>query len=298
MKLTRLAALVAVPAALSLAACGGGSSGVLGNNVGTGGQTANLRVVNGSPDLGTNVDIYFQATGAAAPGSTANGASTTNVPYGQTTPFFQEPITAGTLTVRSTGASSSSPALDSLACPIPQMQANSKYTVVIAGNGGTHTCRLFQDFDYNASGAQYRVHDAAASLGTQIAYGTTTGATPAAYGSANVATLGSDAIAASGATFTQVQPAGPIQNPSTTPVFVIGPNNGGSTTISSTDTLSASSLFASGSLAQPNTAGSLNYPNTAGTSVFAVDCTAAAVASLSGVQCNSGAALIGTFDTL
>ncbi len=93
MKLTRLAALVAVPAALSLAACGGGSSGVLGNNVGTGGQTANLRFVNGSPDLGSNVDIYFQATGAAAaPGSTANGASTTNVPYGQTTPFFQEPI--------------------------------------------------------------------------------------------------------------------------------------------------------------------------------------------------------------
>jgi hypothetical protein len=297
MKLTRLAALVAVPAALSLAACGGGSSGVLGNNVGTGGQTANIRILNGSPDLGTNVDFYFQATGAAAPTATANGASTTNVPYGQITPFFSEPITAGTVTVRTTGASASSAALLGLACPVPQLATNAKYTVVIAGVGANHTCRLFQDFDYNASGVQYRFHDAASSLGSQVAYGTTTAGTPAPYSSTNVATLGSDALVPTGATYTQVQPAGPIQNPTTNPVFVVGPNTAGAT-IAPTDSLSASSLFASGSRTQPNTGGSLNFPNTAGTSVFAIDCNAAAVASLPGVQCNSGAALVGTFDTL
>lgn len=296
MKLTRLAALVAVPAALSLAACGGGSSGVLGNNVGTGGQTANIRIVNGSPDLGTNIDLYFQATGAAAPGSTANGASTTNVPYGQISPFFQEPITAGTVTVRSTGASSSSAALGGLACPVPQLQTNGKYTVVIAGTGAGHTCRLFQDFDYNASGVQYRVHDAASSLGAQIAYGSTNAGTAAPYNSSNVATLGSSAVAPA-ATYTAVQPAGPIQNPTSDPVFVIGANTAGAT-IAPIDSLDSKSLFASGSLTQPNTAGSLNFPNTAGTSLFAIDCTSASVAAMPGVQCNSGAALIGTFDTL
>ena len=64
------------------------------------------------------------------------------------------------------------------------------------------------------------------------------------------------------------------------------------------DPLNASSLFASGSLAQPDTTGSLNFPSTAGTSVFAIDCTPASVAPLTGVQCNSGVALVGTFDTL
>ena len=295
MKLTRLAALVAVPAALSLAACGGGSSGVLGNNVGTGGQTANIRFVNGSPDLGSNIDIYLTATGASAASAPA-APSTTNMPYGQASLFFQEPTTAYTAVVRTAGAPAGSAALAGLACPIPQLSNNAKYTVVISGNGGAHTCRLFQDFDYNASGVQYRVHDAAASLGSQIAYGTTTAGAAAPYSSSNVASLGSDATTPA-ATFTSVQPAGPIQNPTTTPVFVVGPNTAGAN-VTPTDSLSATKLFASGSLSQPNTSGSLNFPSTAGTSLFAIDCTAAAVASLSGVQCNSGAALIGTFDTL
>ena len=268
---------------------------MLGNNVGTGGQTANIRILNGSPDLG-NVDFYFQATGAPAPGATANGASTTNVPYGQITPFFQEPITAGTVTVRSTGASASSPALDSLACPIPQLSTNAKYSIVISGVGtGNHTCRIFQDFDYS-TGVQYRMHDAASSLGASIAYGSTNPGTPAPYTSANVATLGTSAITPA-ATFTAVQPAGPIQNPGTDVNFVIGANTAGAT-ITPIDTLDARNLFASGSRTQPNTAGTLNYPSTAGTSLFAIDCTAGSVAALTGVQCNSGAALIGTFDTL
>ncbi|HYW55244.1 MAG TPA: hypothetical protein VE826_14825 [Dongiaceae bacterium] len=295
MKLTRLAALVIVPAAFSLAACSGGSSGVLGNNVGTGGQQANIRFVNGSPDLGSNIDIYLQATGAAAPGAPA-APSTTNMPYGETSLFIAEPIVAYTAIVRAAGSSSGSTALAGLACPIPQLAANAKYTVVISGtNANGHTCRLFQDFDYTTT-PQYRVHDAASSLGASIEYGTTNGAAPAAFNAANVATLGSSALA-SGAAYTQVQPAGPIPNPTSDPVFVIGTTQAGGNIVA-TDTLDAKSLFASGSLTQPNTAGSLNFPNTAGTSLFAIDCTPASVAALPGVQCNSGAALVGTFDTL
>ncbi len=295
MKLTRLAALVVVPAAFSLAACSGGSSGVLGNTIGTGGQQANIRFVNGSPDLGSNIDVYLQATGAAAPGAPA-APSTTNMPYGESSLFFAEPTVAYTAVVRAAGSSSSGAALAGLACPIPQLATNAKYTVVIAGtNANGHTCRLFQDFDYNTT-PQYRVHNAASTLGGTVYYGTTNGATPAAFSASNTATLGSSALA-SGAAYTQVQPAGPIANPTADPVFVIGTTQAGGNIVA-TDTLDAKSLFASGSLAQPNTAGSLNFPSTAGTSVFAIDCTPAAVAALPGVQCNQGAALVGTFDTL
>jgi hypothetical protein len=293
MNLSRVAAIVAVPVALSLAACSGGSSGFINNNIGTGGQQSNIRFVNGSPDLGSNIDIYFQATGAAAPGSPASG-TTANVPYGVVTPFIQESPTAGVVTVRAAGASASSPALLSLACPIPQMSANAKYTVAIAGTGATHTCLVFQDFDYN-SAPQYRVHNASLNTPASIAYSTTgTPATPTAtYNSAQVAARGGNTSAAGGSTYTQVQPAGPIGNPAD-PTFVIGTNTGGPT-FPVTVSLEAKYLFASGSLAQPNTSGTVNFPSTAGTSIFAIDCTAPPA---TGVQCNGGVALIGTFDTL
>src|ERR1700738_621581 len=194
MKLSRLPALAAVPAVFALAACSGGSSGVLGNTIGTGGQQANIRFVNGSPGLGSDNDIYLQATGAAAPGSPA-APSTTNVPYGQTSLFIPEPTTAYIATVRSAGAPSGSTALAGLACPIPQLAQNAKYTVVISGTNATgHVCRLFQDFDYGTT-AQYRVHDAASTLGASVAYGTTNGTTPATFNATNTASLGSSAFA-------------------------------------------------------------------------------------------------------
>jgi hypothetical protein len=59
--------------------------------------------------------------------------------------------------------------------------------------------------------------------------------------------------------------------------------------------LEAKYLFASGSLAQPDTSGTLNFPSTAGTSIFTIDC---ATPPATGIQCNAGVALIGTFDTL
>ncbi len=295
MKLTRLAALIAVPAAFSLAACGGGSSGVLGNTIGTGGQQGNIRFVNGSPDLGSNIDIYLQATGAAQPSAPA-APSTTNMPYGEASLFFAEPTVAYTAIVRSAGAAAGSTALLGLACPIPQLSANAKYTVVISGTNATgHTCRLFQDFDYGNTPPQYRVHDAASTLGNSVAYGTTTVGTPAPYNPANTALLGTSALASS-ASFTQVQPAGPIPNAATNPIFQIGQPNGAA--IAANNGIDAKSLFASGSLTQPDTSGSLNFPSTAGTSLFAIDCTAASVAAFPGIGCNNGVALIGTFDTL
>jgi len=293
MNFSRVAAIVAVPVALSLAACGGGSSGFINNNIGTGGQQSNIRFVNGSPDLGSNIDIYFQATGAAAPGAPAAG-STTNVAYAVITPFIQEPPVAGTVTVRAAGANSSSAALLGLACPIPQMATNAKYTVAISGSGATHTCLVFQDFDY-ATAPQYRVHNASLNAAASVAYNTT-GTPPAAtatYAGTQVAARGGNSAAVGGTTYTQVQPAGPIGN-AADPTFVIGPNSGGPT-FPVQVSLEAKSLFSSGSLAQPNTSGTLNFPSTAGTSVFAIDCAAPPAA---GVQCNSGVALIGTFDTL
>jgi len=298
MNFSRLAAFVAVPAALSLAACSGGSSGVLGNTIGTGGQQANIRFVHGAPDLG-NVDFYFQATGAAAPTAPA-GANTTNVAYAVTTPFLAEPPVAGNVLVRAAGSSASGPVLDSLSCAIPQLANNAKYTIAIAGNGtGNHTCLVFQDFDYS-TGAQYRVHNASRNSDPALAYNTAaTGTTP---GTA-IPYVGSQTAARGGntttppTTYTTVQPAGPIGNATSNPSFAIGPNTGGPT-FPALDTLAATSLFASGSTAQPDTTGSLNFTATAGTSLFAIDCTPAAVAALPGVQCNGGVALIGTFDTL
>lgn len=295
MNTTRLAAIAAFPIALSLVACSGGSSGVIGNNVGTGGQQANIRFVNGAPDLGS-VDFYYQATGAAAPGSPAS-STTAGITYAVTTPFVAEAPTAATIIVRAAGASSSAPALDSLSCPIPQLANNAKYTVAIAGiGGGSHRCLVFQDFDYSTA-AQYRVHNASLNAAATLAYATsstsTAPGTAATYNGSQIATRGGNASAGS-ATYTAVQPAGPIGNATSNPAFVIGPNTGGPT-FTVLDALNASAVFASGSTAQPDAGGTLNFTGTAGTSLFVIDCT---TSPAPGVQCNSGIALIGTFDTL
>jgi len=307
MNSSRIVALFTVPLALSIAACSGGSSGVVGNTIGTGGQAANIRFVNGSPDIGS-IDVYYQLTGAAAPSAPASPSST-NVAYAVVTPFIAEPPTAGTVLVRVAGSGSSSAVIDSLSCPIPQMATNAKYTVAIAGIGaGNHKCLLFQDFDYNTA-PQYRFHNAAVGAQPSLAYTTTAtstaAGTAATYSSTQVANQGGNALALGGGAYTQVQPAGPIGNGASNPEFVSGPNTG-SSTFPIEGRLNASAVFASGSHAQPDTTGTLNFTGTAGTSIFAIDCTPAAVAALgtggAGVTCTTGTsgtyALIGTFDTL
>ena len=301
MRFSRLAALVAVPATLALAACGGGTSGVIGNGAGTAGQYANLRFVNGDPQLGP-VDVYVQATGAAAPSS----ATIAGLQYGNVSTFYQEaaPV-AYSVILRSPGSSSTSTAIQS--CPVPQLQTNSKYTVVLVqttlqGTAAVN-CAIFQDFDYTTA-PQYRFHDAAYNTGrSSYDFGvtntaaTTPGSPFTVNGTASQALV---AVGGSSATYTQAQPLGLA--PASAAAFAIG--TGGAATGQSevsVATLPFNQIFASGpgTPSMPNSANSLNYPQTAGTSVFAIDCTAASVAALgTGFTCTSGVTLIGTFDTL
>ncbi|MBV8367565.1 MAG: DUF4397 domain-containing protein, partial [Candidatus Eremiobacteraeota bacterium] len=299
MKLTRFAALVAVPATLALAACGGGTSGVIGNGAGTAGQQANLRFVHGDPNLGP-VDVYVQASGAAAPSS----ATIASLQYGNASVFYQEaaPV-AYSVIVRPAGASSTSAATQS--CPIPQLQTNAKYTVVIVQTPGNPTpsvnCALFQDFDYT-SAPQYRFHEAAYNTGrTSYDFGVTNTAatTPGSPSTVNGnAPQGLVAVGGSTPTYTQAQPLGLA--PASGAAFAIG--TGGAATGQSevsVATLPFNQIFNSGpgTPSMPNSANSLNYPQTAGTSVFAIDCTAASAAALgTGFTCTSGVTLIGTFD--
>ena len=301
MRFSRLAAFVAVPATLALAACGGGTSGVIGNGAGTAGQQANLRFVQGDPSLGA-VDVYVQATGSAAPSS----ATTAGLQYGNVSNFYQEaaPV-AYSVIVRPTGASSTSAAVQS--CPIPQLQTNAKYTVVlvqttISGTAAVN-CAIFQDFDYTGA-PQYRFHDAAYNTGrASYDYGVTNTAatTPGSPFTVNgTASQGNLAVGGSAATYTQAQPNGLA--PTSNAAFAIGTGGAATgTTEPSVATLPYNEVFASGAgtPTTPNSANSLNYPSTAGTSVFAIDCTAASAAQLgTGFTCPSGVALIGTFDTL
>jgi len=294
----RIATLLAVPAVLSVAACGGDSGSGVPNAIATPAQVSSVRFVNGSPDLGTNVDVAYAPTGAAVPAGPFS-ASTTNLAYGAVTPFVQLPIGAGTVFVRAAGTST----VD-LQCTLPSMVLEQTYTVVVAGTVATHhTCLIFQETTYTGT-PMYRVHDASLNAPSSIAFGTvpsgTASGTQVPYNGAQVANAGGD-VTSTTPTFTPVRLAGPIGSP-TNPTFAIGPNTGGPM-FSVTDTLAASSLFAAGGTTQPDTSGTLNYTGTAGTSLFAIDCTAAAVASLPGVQCNAGGgtgtyALIGAFDTL
>ncbi|GAC1583025.1 MAG: hypothetical protein NVS3B7_18430 [Candidatus Elarobacter sp.] len=296
MKLTRIAALVAVPVAFSLAACTSGSStpGVA-NFTGT---QANLRVLNADPSDGS-FDIYFQSTGTGAPASPLIG----NLQYGVASDFANQPATGANLLVQTKGGpapSTNSPQLAS--CPLPQLTVNAKYTIAVVRSATAVNCRLFQEFDYTAA-PQYRFHNASASNGaggTGLTFGTTanpSSGTP--FVVQGVARAGTLAAGTSGATgFTPV-----------TPVLAVAVNvkfstgtGASSATVGGSDvaqtTLDSSKIFGSGSLNQPNTTGNLNYTGTVGTSLFAIDCTAAAVAPLTGVTCAGGIALVGETDRL
>ncbi len=285
MKLTRLAALVVVPAAFSLAACGGGSSGVLGNTIGTGGQQAQHPVRERLARSRQQHRHLLASDRRRARRPRPRRRARRTCRTVKTSLFFAEPTVAYTAIVRSAGASSARPRSLGLACPIPQLATNAKYTVVIAGTNATgHTCRLFQDFDYGNTPPQYRVHDAASTLGNSVAYGTTNGGTPATFNAANTALLGTARCRERG--FTQVQPAGPIPNPTSDSGLRDRHDRPARTSRPQTrSTRSRCSRPVRSPSRTPR--GSLNFPSTAGTSVFAIDCTAAAVAALPGRQCNS-----------
>lgn len=294
MKLSRLAALVAIPAAFSLAACAGGSSGIVGGGGGGLAQQANVRFVQGSPNL-QNVDVYFQSTGSASPSSPLIAA----LPYAVPSDFKSLPTVAGNVIVQTAGGAAPSTGTGALtSCPVPQFANNGNYSIVIATANGALNCVIFQDTIYTGSG-QYRFHNASPNAGGTVAYGTTTA--PGAPGASTFAVqgtapFGQAAVGNSGATsFTQVTPAtlGSTSNVS----FAVGANSGAQTA-TATNTLDASALMLPGSTTQPNSGNNTFTVPTgdAGASIYDIAC-AAGAALPAGAHCVAGNALIGVFDS-
>jgi hypothetical protein len=292
MKLTRLAALVVVPAAFSLAACAGGSSGIVGGGGGGLAQQANVRFVNGSP-TNQSIDVYFQSTGSASPSSPLIGA----LSYGVPSDFKVLPTVAGSVIVQSAGGpppSNGSGALTS--CPVPQFANNGNYSIVITQGNGVLNCALFQDNIYTGTG-QYRFHNASPNEAGTVAYGTVTapGVPGATFTVQGTAPFGQLAAGASGATsYTQISPVtlGTTSNVS----FAVGPNSGAQTS-TATNTLDAGALTLPGTTTQPN-AGNNTFTvpsGYAGASIYDIACTATSTLP-SGAHCVANNALIGVFD--
>jgi hypothetical protein len=293
MQLSRIAALVAVAGALSLTACAGSSSGTVAN---FSGNTANVRVVNGAPGQGS-FDIYFQAVGGTLPSSPV----ATTVAYGTATDFLTQPAIGENLIAQQAG--SASPGASGrafLSCPLPQFSINAKYSVVIVDNAGTLNCELFQDFDYNASTPQYRAHNATTSASTLAAsagFGTISSASAPPGTPFTVQTVGprGNLVGTTGAptSYTAAQP-NTIAPFSGSVTFAVG--NGTSGTTPALATLDSRYVFSPNGTTQPNTTGGLNVTGTVGTSIFAIDCTGATVAT--NVACTGGVALVGYTDRL
>jgi hypothetical protein len=97
---------------------------------------------------------------------------------------------------------------------------------------------------------------------------------------------------------TQFTQAMPNQVPAFTGslTFAVGAGTSGSTPALAT--LDSRYIFGpnGGGTSQPNTTGNLNFAGSAGTSIFAIDCTGATVAS--NVACSGGVALVGYTDRL
>ena len=295
MKLTRIAALIAVPSALSLAACGGGSSATIAN---VSGNTANVRIVNGAPGIGGGgaVDIYFQTTGSAAPSQTI----VNNLSYGVASDFTTQAAAAASVIVQRAGQPAPSTGTGQLSsCPLPQLASNGKYSIVIVNANGVVNCELFQDFDYTTA-PQYRVHNAApnSALASSAGFGIipSASAPPGTTYTVQVAAP-SGVLSASGSgpatAFTQAQPQS-IAAFSGSITFAAGTATSG--TGSALATLDSRYIFAPNGTTQPNTSGALNFTGTAGTSLFALDCAGAAIAP--NVNCPNGIALVGYTDRL
>lgn len=293
MKLTRLAAMLAVPAALSVAACNGSSSPTFTNAVSA---NAYIRFVAGAPQFGP-VSIYY-----ATQGTTASSPTVASLAYGQATDYLQEPLAASTVSVYGAGTGSSgTPAIGP--CLIPQLSNNGIYTIVVGGSpsGTNPSCYVYQDQPYT-TGGQIRVHHAApnAPVGTvefgAIAAAAAPPGTP--FTVAGTATLPRSATNPQGAVIASVSPVS-VPSATSPTTFAIG---AGGTAVGGTEvslnTIAASRAFAINSYNQPNTGGTATPPSPAvGISVFALDCTATSVVALPGATCTSGVALVDFLDS-
>lgn len=285
-----VAAMLALPAALSLAACGGGSTGT--SNL-TSAQ-ASIRFIAGSPDLGS-VDLYFVSTG------TGRGSQPTysNLTYGSITDFSTQTAAAGQALLYAPGTTTTALPVP---CQIPQLANNAKYSVVLSGSVAARTvqCTLFQDFDYNGNG-QVRVHHASPAAAAAAAFGSST----VAFGFYAPPVPGPTVPVAGQAQFPGFTTPSGTQQPSffstgvtsvnsSAPVGVaVGPNATG--TFTPLLRINASQFVAPGTTTQPDTAGTLPGGGFNNASVFVIDCTTATTPQ--GTACASGAGLIGSFDT-
>jgi Domain of unknown function (DUF4397) len=293
MKLTRFAAFLALPAVVSLAACGGGSNAGFANATGS---TANVRIINGAPNAGA-LDVYFQSTGSNPP----SNPILSGVSYAVASDYLTQAAVAGNVVAMHAGSPApSTGATVLLSCPVPQFANNAKYSIVIVNTGGFLNCELFQDFDYTAA-PQYRVHNAspngaAGALATTAGFGTITAPAAPATSPFTVQTVGPQGVKSLGSgSPTQFTQAMPNQVPAFTGslTFAVGAGTTGSTPALAT--LDSRYVFAPNGTTQPNTSGALNVTGTAGTSIFALDCTTAPAPN---VACTNGLALVGYTDRL
>ncbi|HTD32736.1 MAG TPA: hypothetical protein VK665_03665 [Candidatus Elarobacter sp.] len=251
--------------------------------------------MNGAPGQGS-FDIYFQAVGGALPSSPV----ATTLAYGTATDFLTQPAIGENLIAQQAGtASPGASGRATLSCPLPQFSINAKYSVVIVNNAGTLDCELFQDFDYNAS-TQYRAHNAttsASALAASAGFGTIPSASAPPGTPFTVQAVGprGNLVGTSGAptSYTAAQPNS-IPGFSGSITFAVG--NATSGTTPALATLDSRYIFQPNGTTQPNTTGALNFTGSAGTSIFAIDCTGATVAT--NVPCSGGVALVGYTDRL
>jgi hypothetical protein len=292
MKFSRTLALLAIPAALSLAACGGGSTGV-SNAVGLQSQ---LRFVNGATDpSGASVDIFFTSSGTQA----ATGALVPALSYGSITDFGVQPVTAAQILIHT----ANSPTILG-SCNIPQPANNEKDTVVIVNSGNATaplTCTEFKDFDYTAPG-QYRFHHAAAVAAAatpSFSFGVTGGVPSATFTAAGAAAFPGSFAANPGFAVGSAGPNGPVTaGPATG--FAIGANAQAGTTVTTIAQMNVSqaiapSPFPGMSASQTDTANTLPGGGFNNASIFIIDCNGATTPQ--GTACVGGVALIGSFDT-
>lgn len=295
MKLTRLAALLAVPVGLSLAACSGGTnagSTGLGNITG---QQAYVRFLNGSPALGS-VSLAIQASGTGTP----TGSFVSSLPYAEATDFIPEPTTAQTLFIAPAGTTAPASAA-TYSCTIPQFANNVKYDIVLAKTTTTaNNCLVFQDQDYTST-PQVRFHDASATAANgSFDFGNST--TAGSFTVLGNGVLGNPTIGnGSPTTFTNVVPVNLGGATSTTNVtFAIGastaaPGQASGSTETAAATFGSQFLLPPNSTTTSNSAGTVNAPGTAGTSLFALDCSGATLPA--GATCTNGTTLIGYTDS-
>jgi hypothetical protein len=283
MQRLRLAVLFALPAMLALAACGGNGSSVIGTGISA--QDAQVRFLNGAPDI-ASFDYRFWPSSGTRPTSPAG----TSFGYGAITSFASFSVGAYDFEVDQDGTSTTIIPV----CSIPTLNGGMNYTIVVAGTGGTHTCLVFNDENYTNTGA-VRLHHASPAAN---AAGTST----VVWGGAAGLTPSSVVIAA--ATFSntaQVQPVVPVGDVTGTPVtYSVGASPGGANpaagaTFSPTYTLASTSVIQGGaSGSQPDASGVIPYSTFPGVSLFAVDCTGTAPTGAS--ACIANTTVLGVFD--